>query len=193
MFRNLLLMLMLGVFSSSANAGMVLVGLYDGLNDGDATQLEAILNTGFDKISGGALGLVVDLQEEARVDVVDLSAGPESSGGLTITGTMFKPVPDSTEAIVGTWDWTGAGSLDYLTFKFDSWLAVYQITDGMTSGVWSTQDFCDGTVSDLACNANGQPFALSHSAAYGVVPVPAAVWLFASGLLGLVGVARKRV
>jgi fumarate reductase subunit C len=25
-----------------------------------------------------------------------------------------------------------------------------------------------------------------------VVPVPAAVWLFASGLLGLVGIARRR-
>ncbi len=36
---------------------------------------------------------------------------------------------------------------------------------------------------------------LSHITFYdtGVVPVPAAVWLFGSGLLGLVGVARRRV
>jgi hypothetical protein len=26
----------------------------------------------------------------------------------------------------------------------------------------------------------------------GVVPIPAAVWLFASGLIGLVGIARRR-
>jgi hypothetical protein len=33
---------------------------------------------------------------------------------------------------------------------------------------------------------------LSNITAYTVVPVPAAVWLFGSGLLGLVGVARRR-
>lgn len=34
---------------------------------------------------------------------------------------------------------------------------------------------------------------LSYSAAVSAVPVPAAVWLFGSGLLGLVGIARRRV
>ena len=31
-----------------------------------------------------------------------------------------------------------------------------------------------------------------HSGKVGVVPVPAAVWLFGSGLLGLVGIARRK-
>ena len=33
---------------------------------------------------------------------------------------------------------------------------------------------------------------LSHISAYTVVPVPAAVWLFGSGLLGLIGIARRK-
>ncbi len=33
---------------------------------------------------------------------------------------------------------------------------------------------------------------LSFAGAYSVVPVPAAVWLFGSGLIGLVGVARRK-
>jgi hypothetical protein len=43
-------------------------------------------------------------------------------------------------------------------------------------------------------NNNGKPRTLSHLSIYAptVVPVPAAVWLFASGLLGLVGVARRK-
>jgi len=32
----------------------------------------------------------------------------------------------------------------------------------------------------------------SHDAQYAVVPVPAAVWLFGSGLLGLIGMARRK-
>lgn len=188
--KSILLILILGVFSGSANAAMTLIGLYDGVNDGDASQLETILLSGNNLIPPDPLGLDVDLQEHARVDVVDLSAGAESDGDLTVTGTVFKvPAETPAEAIAGTWDWTGAGSLDYLTIKFDSWLAVYEITAPTISGDWSTQALC---ADYSACNANDKPFAISHAAGYSVVPVPAAVWLFASGLLGLIGVARKR-
>ena len=44
-------------------------------------------------------------------------------------------------------------------------------------------------------NNNNMPRNLSHLSVYAsptVVPVPAAVWLFGSGLLGLVGVARRK-
>ena len=41
-------------------------------------------------------------------------------------------------------------------------------------------------------NNGGQIAELSNARAFSVVPVPAAVWLFASGLLGLIGIARKR-
>ena len=41
-------------------------------------------------------------------------------------------------------------------------------------------------------NNGGQIAGLSNVSAFSVVPVPAAVWLFGSGLLGLVGVARRK-
>jgi hypothetical protein len=42
-------------------------------------------------------------------------------------------------------------------------------------------------------NKNDEAHDLSHLSVYApVVPVPAAVWLFGSGLLGLVGVARRK-
>lgn len=59
----------------------------------------------------------------------------------------------------------------------DTKWSAYLLMDAVSSGSW----IYDGTkeLSYLAVYANP-------------VPVPAAVWLFASGLLGLVGVARKR-
>jgi hypothetical protein len=42
----------------------------------------------------------------------------------------------------------------------------------------------------LTLNQNGQAFSFSSSA--GVVPLPPAVWLFGSGLLGMIGIARRK-
>jgi hypothetical protein len=50
---------------------------------------------------------------------------------------------------------------------------------GPQSGTWDTSSVFGG-------------MDLSNITAYTVVPVPAAVWLFGSGLLGLVGVARRK-
>lgn len=41
-------------------------------------------------------------------------------------------------------------------------------------------------------NFGGSQYLLSLTGTVSAVPVPAAIWLFGSGLLGLVGVARRR-
>jgi hypothetical protein len=55
-------------------------------------------------------------------------------------------------------------------------------------------DFLSGTVSreDAAGRWNFDGTNLTYGAAVSTVPVPAAAWLFGSGLIGLVGVARRR-
>ena len=57
-------------------------------------------------------------------------------------------------------------------------LACLQAAQSVFSGTWSTP--------------GGKE--LSHLSFYnsGVVPVPAAVWLFGSGLIGLIAVARRK-
>ena len=92
-------------------------------------------------------------------------------------------------------------------------LSVDQLlTDGINSGTFSLNMF-DPTLITLkgGTNYNWYLFTVQTGASTGafntanlganlsslsayttVVPVPAAVWLFATGLLGLVGVARKR-
>jgi len=53
-----------------------------------------------------------------------------------------------------------------------------------TSGVFGGKNLSHMTVYEIGTSDNGGPPQL--------VPVPAAVWLFGSGLIGLVGVARRR-
>jgi hypothetical protein len=67
-------------------------------------------------------------------------------------------------------------------------LYLTALTDGLHIDLFR----CDtGSVEGGDCDVKGGDFApFSHDATY--VPVPAAVWLFGSGLLGLVGVARRK-
>ena len=181
--------------STSANAAMVLITPLtegnDGINLDGTEQLDTIL--GIDVTDNGRVDWVFDADGDLLNGKQLLN--PQSYGGLTITGTTFKEVPDSTEAIAGTWNWNNDfGTLDYLTLKFDNWLAIYQITDGDTSGLWDLAELCTTYGACGGSVNNPQPFALSHAVGYSVavVPVPAAVWLFGSGLLGLAGIARRK-
>lgn len=85
--------------------------------------------------------------------------------------------------------------------KADNWYSVYDWNsqvfledDGPFAGNWyfdrvfPEQDFCPtGPGGTPNCSAE-----TSHVSAYGVVPIPAAVWLLGGALIGLVGVARRK-
>ena len=61
----------------------------------------------------------------------------------------------------------------------------------ISSGSLAVSSFCDSESTSAQCAAgNYSPYLEISSVS--AVPVPAAVWLFGSGLLGLVGVARRR-
>ncbi len=180
--KSLLMMLALGVFSSSASAAMVFVGVYEGNDPAGDTSLVS-----------DAAGTT--LFHEDRVNWDDALEGPQSSGALTITGTTFKEGEFFEDGItpkyeITAFEWNIAEAADYITFKADGWLILYQLTDGTMSGDLDLAVLA--AAEDCCTNDNGIVFALSHSTTYNAVPVPAALWLFASGLIGLVGVARKK-
>jgi len=102
----------------------------------------------------------------------------------------------------GTWSLTGGGITPlFFVEKYDGGYDIYTYmglgTDPFSDS-WdpanrgdigaTCQTFGGGPpVGDVNCGAT-----TSHVSVYGVVPVPAAVWLFGSGLLGLVGIARRK-
>jgi len=85
-------------------------------------------------------------------------------------------IPDS--EILGTMP----GSADPLAFGF-----VNLPGTTVFSGMRLIADFDNLKLYDFNWNDNDRP-----TVGAGVVPVPAAVWLFGSGLLGLIGIARRK-
>lgn len=98
-----------------------------------------------------------------------------SNNGLNLTNIS---VNGDNEPVSGNWSYSGSDLVDFLIVKAGNSFAVYKYTDANTDnmrniGLWDTS----------ALNNKG----MSHISAYRVsaVPIPAAVWLFGAGLLGL--------
>jgi len=73
----------------------------------------------------------------------------------------------------------------------DSSSASAGFGDGLSAVNTGEEAFYNGAASGLS-NSSPRWYMLSAGAPVSTVPVPAAAWLLGSGLLGLVGVARKR-
>ena len=137
--------------------------------------------------------LGVDLSLVTQVaEVTDFDG---TVNGLTIGGIGF---------LNGTWSISDP-SITHIAFKSAGYFILGEVTS--TSGTWDNTDWdltlaiCPDTICTAGpraytwadfTNNGGKIAELSNARAFSVVPVPAAVWLFGSGLLGLVGVARRK-
>ena len=117
------------------------------------------------------------------------------------TATQQTPIMDNSGSWAGTspqgaWDYTSA----ITGIPVGSSAAGFSFCWGSCTGIpvlaiWD----CDDDASGDVCNGTGTPmqtgpFPFQAPAFHGheIVPVPSAAWLMGSGLLGLVGVARRR-
>jgi hypothetical protein len=118
------------------------------------------------------------------------SEGNAHDGNTTLINLLVSPVigddnPSGTftlnaadPTLITLVDGTGGGG-------FYHWYVFEGIVGQDLSGTWNMDDFEGKDLSNMSAytKTNLPP---------DFVPVPAAVWLFGSGLLGLVGVARRR-
>lgn len=153
-----LLLSLLVCFTQQANANIVsgdFLGVYSG-NDSE-TALEALF-------SGYTFTQLAKVETPAT-----------SNNGLNLTNIS---VNGDNEPVAGNWSYSGSDLVDFLIVKSGNKFAVYEYTDLNTDnmrniGIWDTSELKDK--------------GMSHISAYRVsaVPIPAAVWLFGAGLLGL--------
>ncbi len=105
----------------------------------------------------------------------------------------------TTSNVTGPIDFSASFSLRNAVFSptpttiFDPFLplnstTVNLVTSAVSPGIYSVSMFGQQSI------FSGGDFALDYSINFGVsaVPVPAAVWLFGSGLIGLISIARRK-
>ncbi len=119
----------------------------------------------------------------ADVDLTMLFVGDLGhSGTITLLGGSSDGSSASFNLAPGA-NYTGFNTSQEGTNSFGIFYETLSL-DSLFSGTFS------GVMLDIS-NASAVP-SLIGTTAVSAVPVPAAVWLFGSGLLGLVGVARRR-
>lgn len=89
---------------------------------------------------------------------------------------------------------TDFGSLSGAELDFGSFSGLITFSGGsiMYGATWRIDPNLDEITSDYFVDGLGNPVTSYGDAAASVVPVPTAVWLFGSGLIGLIGLARRK-
>ncbi len=165
------------------------------------------ITTGLDFVggcpeSGNGTTSLCDMGSNADVDNVAAILGVDVSL-VTQVFTGYDVTNVDNDMFNGDWS-VSDPSITHLAFKSDGYFILAEVND--TSGTWDNFDWdIVGICPDTICTGGPRPYtnddftnnggniaALSNVRAFTVVPVPAAVWLFGSGLLGLVGIARRR-
>jgi hypothetical protein len=112
-------------------------------------------------------------QDEFALGTLDVTSWTDFTGTFSLTGD-FEPL--------------------FFVVKYNNGYDVYTYMGGDTSPFGDSWDGTQRGDAGATCAAAGINCnaLVSHISVYSAVPVPAAVWLFGSGLLGLVGIARRK-
>ncbi len=147
---------------------------YDTDNDATPTLIDFVADLGF------AAGVIINALEITNLIATDTVSdqifGNYGKGEVTFDG--------SADYAPGRWSGSAQGWLGFEVSKYDPDIqyvvALHNIQDGVS-----------GTISSLSTGV-GASMPERLLPAGSPVPVPAAVWLFSSGLIGLLGVARRK-
>jgi len=152
--------------------------------------------------SGTASGFAGGITGLFGVDTITSGGGVESAsvsgtGTLTIFDGATTLIADLTWIDIATYGTAGilntfgAGNLSNITYSGTNPDLVALATAGSGVDTASFQFTTPTTLTDIFTTSTTVTHT-SFSGSIAAVPVPAAVWLFGSGLLGLAGLARRK-
>lgn len=136
-----------------------------------------------------------DASNSMEVSVQRITADVESSNATTLNSSLAGEVARVSIGVDGVYSWN-------ITSLLNDWITGTETNYGFAiTGRFDTLSDPDGDGTLNLYNdyfVSSGPYADPAHSGFGpritpsVVPVPAAMWLMASGLLGLVGVARRQ-
>lgn len=144
---------------------------------------------------------IYGLKKEGTVSVAGIFDDSVLSSGLD--EISFAPISNSLTVTAGSYSFTKADDNDFETGHYPTILLTNGKFDGFdfaaragTSGSFHSQPlgFYGNDDNNKYISGSWTPLSFSMTPVpTSAVPIPAAAWLFGSGLLGLVGVARRKV
>ena len=177
------------------------------------TLLAGAMALGLSTAATTASAIAIDVTSMLFNTLSAASGSVDSANlGTTFNGTFFNAPWTATtlSAFEGAGSYTWAGTSPQGAYSYNFTITASQYAFGtyfdwsVNAGIPVLAIFdCVGTNAGDACTGvpgypmqvgpfPGQNPVFNGTVAAGVVPVPAAVWLFGSGLLGLAGVARRK-
>ena len=172
---------------------------------GDGFSVDSFSQDAYINTSGGTFALWAD-------SVAGMSGTLDAAGNMTFDATGRTGIAATFAGNIGAQPWNiddapdgdGTGTQDIWTTGTQTANATGASASFSLTGVPITGNDTDGFAGQLIAAGNiGTAWGFFVNTQYSeryeldivnttVIPVPAAVWLFGSGLLGLVGVARRR-
>jgi len=190
------------VLSTNANATLINVG-FDIYNDPYLNAVDYFTETRpmtsfitdwnllYEDTDGtGTLNIISNSSIYGDISVNDASLTTNNDGSLHVMGTIDFLTLGSSSSFFGdmviTADWDDSNSVTIFGF---SPLAV----DGLPhNGLFIIDGPLAGTLLEFQVTSSLLAIVDNPFPVYSPVPVPAAAWLFASGLIGLAGFARRK-
>ena len=178
-----ILLLATVLFSSYLNAATITWNPANSIvGQGDAFSLN-VVGTGFANVEGGGVNLSFDA---TKLNVLSVTIDNLVWDFVTNTGTIDNVAGTVNGITVSAWDNIVTGDFTVATIWFQEisggsflnspiGITEYALDRWVGSGDFINPDFVNGTV----------------TVAVSAVPVPAAAWLFGSGLLALTSIARR--
>jgi len=178
------------VFTSLATANTVSFVEGTNLLTGGASPITLTLQGDFD-VNGVSAGDMIISWAPA---VLDLTGAAAEAGWTIFTETIFPGTGQSSLGFTAVWDGTSDNSglaQQFATFTFNVIGAIGAFSDVVT--ISDNADLGNGFAGWSGTDGENLPTNyIDIQVEVSAVPIPAAAWLFASGLLGMVGVARRR-
>jgi len=131
---------------------------------------------------------------------INLSAGStlamfDDNDDVTFVNDLLIPLPSAVNiAPDGLGDFTATGTAppnNSITLTTDPWYVLAVSNDGGLTWMGDSFAACD-SISRSCTVSFADGSVLSVDSAVTPVPVPAAVWLFGSGLVGLIGFVKRK-